>query len=204
MGAIEKGSEANYDAIERVRASYPAHMTVKQKQDFHFGRALLGIYSGTDVKSFKDDLDAISLADKHRLMRIAATMGCLDVFKYIKECSPRTDTSEALIQAASAEQDAVIAEIFPKKFDTVKARRAMRAAAANGHEKQIRMLERAVHIVTLEQEMKDAGDMDGLMLIYKAIGDVDAAMKIDSIITKKNLSAAVDDELKDGPKRRRM
>ena len=204
MNTVTETNEVIFNHLERVRDLYPEHMTVKQKQDFHFGCALLGIYSAAELYEFKEDIDALPMDDRKRLMRIAATMGHVDVLRYIKECSPRMDTSEALIQAASVDQGAVIAVIYPMQFNTVKARRAVQAAAANGHLDQVKKLAGAVHIVTLESEMKTAGDMDGLKLLYSAVGDVDGAMKIEAVQTKDVLCAAVNAELTADAKRRRM
>ena len=58
--------------------------------------------------------------------------------------------------------------------------------------------------MTLESEMKTAGDMDGLKLLYSAVGDVDGAMKIEAVQTKDVLCAAVNAELTADAKRRRM
>ncbi|TBV69736.1 hypothetical protein [Pseudoxanthomonas winnipegensis] len=187
-----------------VFAVYPEAMTTKQKDDFHFGLALIGIYSVKHLQDIEDHINELSMEDKKRLMRIAATFGRNDVIDYVTYFNPRIDTTEALIQAAAAGRVESVNALWPKQGNTLKAQKAIRMAVINKKEEVVKRLSRKVNCRTLEEEMTSKGDLDGLKLLYSAIGDLDGAMKIEAIQTKDVLSAAVNAELNTGAKQRRM
>lgn len=194
------GSKAS-DQMRMERSAYPDHMTQKQEHDLLFGHVLMIIYHGGVLET--DDIDALPMEDKKRLMRIAATLNRFKVVEWI-ESNERIDTTEALIQAAAAGSLESLMELWPRQYNTLKAQKAMRIAILNKKEEVVKRLSRKVNCQTLEEEMTSKGDLDGLKLLYSAIGDVDGAMKIESIQTKDVLSAAVNAELNTGAKQRRM
>ena len=192
------------DPAQMDLAAYTAQMTPKQKEDVHFGRALQWIYHGGDLPGFMRDIIEVPLEDKKRLMRIAASLNRYQVVELIKDMSPRIDTAEALLHAAAVGSLESLMELWPRQYNTLKAQKAMRVAIFNKKEAVVKRLSQAVNCQTLEEEMTSKGDLDGLKLLYSAIGDVDGAMKIESIQTKDVLSAAVNAELNTGAKQRRM
>lgn len=201
---VEIDSPKGTDEMKKVRSAYPAHMTQKQEHDLHFGQALLWIYHGGDLETISEDIDALPMEDKKRLMRIAATLNRCEVVEWIKESNDRIDTTEALIQAAAAGSLESVNALWPKQGNTLKAQKAIRAALTCKEEEVVKRLSRKVNCLTLEEELTSKGDLDGLKLLYSAIGDLNGAMKIESIQTKDVLSAAVNAELNTGAKQRRM